>query len=135
MSQIGYNTQILVDDGASNAYVAFPDAFAYSHPAPEWGTVEATNLDASNRYRQYLATMKEPGEASFKQRYTEDYLDRLVDLWDGANHNWKAIFPDGTYGIYPGILTKIELGEITPDAVMEMTVSIKVTGPVVYTTA
>jgi hypothetical protein len=124
-AMIGNTTTIQVSDGASAAYSSVPNAFAITVPAPEFQTVEATNLD-SGGVRQHISALKEPGEFSFKFRYNETQLDRSLD-WRGTALNYKVIFPDSSHLITPGLCTKIEMGEVTPDGVMECTASVKAT--------
>lgn len=134
MADIGHSTTIACSDGVSAAYQTFADAFAITFPSMEYEQVEATNLDSPNRIKEYLNGLCEPGDFGFSQRYSEAYLDRLLDL-RGATHNWKITLPDGSHAVVSGVVTKVELGEITGGGVMDMKVTIKARGDIVFTVA
>lgn len=132
-AMVGNTTTISVSDGVSSAYSAVPNAFSITVPSPEYQTTEATNLD-SNGVRQHISALKEPGEFSFKFRYLEAQLDRALD-WRGVSLNYKVAFPDGSHIVTPGLCTKVEMGEVTPDGVMECTASVKATDIGTFTVA
>lgn len=123
VGNIGSGTQLLVDDGVSNAYVAIADAFSISLPWAEHQQVECTNLD-SGGVVQRINGLIDPGTGSFKCRYTEAALDRMVDLL-GVAHNFKIINPGSSTYVVNCRATKTELGEITPEGVQDFTMSLQ----------
>lgn len=129
MADIGYGAKIYVDDGVSGAMAAFTDVTQITVPMQEDSSVEITHLQSSGRYREYVPGLIEPGECSFTQRYDKTAYDRVFGL-KGANHTFQIEFPDGAEAEFDGFITKVECDISGADAVVDIKVSIKVTGAV-----
>lgn len=131
MATIGYGSSIEIDDGTSAAFVAFDAVTSITVPSQEQATVESTHLLSANRYREYVAGLIEPGDCGFTCRWSDTAYARVLSA-RGAAHMFKIKFPDTSHADFAGIITKAEI-EVGFDAVVDIKVSLKVTGPVTFT--
>jgi len=132
---IGLGAKISVDDGTGTPpanVVDFTDVTQITVPTSDINVVENSHLGVLNRTRTYVAGLIDPGMMDFTQRYTDDAYDRALKLRGNA-HNWTITFPDTSKAAFAGFVTKVECDIAALDQIVDMKLSVKVTGAVTFT--
>jgi predicted secreted protein len=119
--------------GTAITYTPIPEINGdVTGPALALSTVEATNHDSANNYREYLAGLVEPGEMSFKINYiagdvTHEALQTA--LTTRAVKPFEVEWPDGDAVRFDGLVTKFSKTS-GMESMLSMDVTIKITGVV-----
>lgn len=82
------------DEGAT--WVEIPAVVSVTLPEEDVDYQEVTSLDSPNGYREYIAGLKDAGEATMEQRYTRPAMAQL-DADKGIVMDYRITFasPDG----------------------------------------
>ncbi len=137
MAFSSFGTQLQIGDGATptEAFTTIAEVMDISGPGLQQGTVEVTTHSSTNRYREFLATLKDGGEVSFDINYlpangTHDPTTGLLKKYeDGTIANYQLIFPDtaATQWDFSGIVTGFEPSEPV-DGALTASVTLKISG-------
>src|SRR5882672_4579063 len=120
--QLGYGATLSVSG------TALPNITEINMPALDVSYVEATHLQSPNRYREWVPGLRDAGDASFKQLYTEAALTYAL-AQKGVEQPFKISFPDGAQCSFQASLSKSEC-DLTPDAVAIISHTMRVLGQV-----
>ena len=63
---IGHSTQFKIEDSpGAGTYTKIAEVSSINGPSFSMDTVDATNMDSTNRWREFIAGLKDGGEVSF----------------------------------------------------------------------
>lgn len=106
-----------------------------SGPGLSRDAVDVTSHDSPNKYREFIAGLKDAGEITFDINFIPTNATHSVasgvlkDFQDGTRRNYKLVFPDAgnTEWICPCIVTGFEPSEPIDDR-LTASVTLKVAG-------
>lgn len=131
-ADIGYGATFLIKNGGGT-YDAVAEVSAITPPGRSRDAIDATHLTSPDRYKEFIAGMKEGGDASFTFNYVPAASDALVAAFEAGKGDFRVGFPSGTVALdFGGIPTSWEPGEMSTDK-MTGTMTIKSTGKAVLT--
>ena len=124
-----------IGDGASSeVFTDLAEVISISPPSQATDMIDVTQLKSTDRLREFIAGFIDPGDVSLELNHVPgSAADIAIQALEGlsATTNFRVTFPDGSGGsvtwIFAGFLSGYE-PNITPDAAMTATVTIKVTG-------
>ena len=126
----GYNTTVQLDN-ASGVLTTLGDVKSITALPLSVGTVETTTLTSTSGYREYIGTLSGLGECSLTVNFdplnATDVLVRAA-VTDRVARTLKITFPDSSYQQAEVIVTGWEIGDVTPDGLMEATMTVQGTG-------
>lgn len=131
-AKIGFGTTLGkgAADGPPETFASLGELNMITPPGLTRETVDATSHASADRVREFIAGLRESGEAIFELNYIAGGAawDALKASYDSdAPGNWKITFPNAESVIFPGLVT--ELGPETPMAdKMTLKGKIKATG-------
>lgn len=129
-ADIGYNTRFGIEGLTPGTYVNVAEVVSIAPPNVTRDTVEATHLQSPNSWKEYIAGLKDAGEASFTLNYVPSATEAMLAAFDAERGNYQITFPNGVMLRFAGIFTSYSRGELTPEGKMEASVTIKATGAV-----
>lgn len=101
-------------------------------------SIEVTNHDSTNAWREFLPGMRDGGEVTLTANWlptnaTQDGTTGILESFtDDDNHNWKIIAPDTIITIsFSGHVTAFE-PELPMEEQGKLSVTIKISGPVTF---
>ena len=130
-----FGTKLQIGDGATSE--SFSDIAELNDIVPPNMTkdsIDITNHSSADRYREFMAGMKDGGTVSFKGNWlpnnaTHDENTGVLESFnDDVNHNWRLVLPDsaGTFS-FAGHLTSLNM-ETPLTAQATISGSIKISG-------
>lgn len=125
------------DDGTT--YTTIPEARGLAVPSPTTDYQDVTNLDSTNRTREFVKGLIDPGEITLNCNYTSaGYEQQIADQAETAAIYYRATMPPLNGQVTGDVFTF--RGYPTPaiqaddaGAPMSMTVTIRITGAVTWT--
>ena len=133
---IGFGATLEIDDGgtgaASGAYTEVPMITSLGVPARTTGIAESKRLDLPQAVIKKIATLKDGGEFSIKQQFTNAQFARLEVIREARQtNNFKITIPDDdgdTEIIVPGIITANKTDALEADKITEFETMVTVAG-------
>ncbi len=136
MSIIGYGTTIGYSL-TNGSFTAVAQVTEISPPETTVGEAKVTHLLSPNAFHEYIASLGEGGEGSFKFLFAKTLAATLRTMQAGRlTYYWQVTFPDGTSQgstlVFQGHIKG--LGTMVPmEEKVECEIKIKVTGLPVFT--
>lgn len=127
-ANIGWGASFGIEGGTPGTYVKLAEVKAITPPGATRNTVDATHLESPDKWMEYIAGMKDTGEASITLNYVPSATDALFAAFNDETGNYEVTFPNGVMLRFGGIVTGWTPPELTPEGVMEATITIKPTG-------
>ena len=118
---IGWKSALYLHDGTS--LVKLAGVTNITPPNPTLGEAETTDLDAENRYRSFIPTMRDPGTLLRAARTAADVRSWEVVYSDSDGTPLRKVSGNG----YVQSLSEPEIGL---EDVKQQTLSIRVTGAI-----
>lgn len=90
-------------------------------------SIDVSNCDSTNKYREFIPGMIDAGEISLTVSYDKTLLDTLIDTTIGGDaETWTITFPGGSTFVCSGFLTNFSVtgeyaGSITADLTIKLT--------------
>lgn len=137
-AKTGWGGEFWLDNDAG-ALTELVEVKSFTLPNGETEQIDATHLKSPNRRREFVAGMIDDGELEVVMNLVSgSATDVLIETaqTDGVTRTWKAVVPRASGSrTYTGecIVTGYDHGTVEPDAVMEATLTIKLSGS--YTAA
>lgn len=130
----GYNAQFGIK-GGSSTYTYVAEVVSITPPGMTRETVDVTHLESDDEYREFIAGLKDLGEASITINYLPATSDALVTAFEAGKGDFRILFPSGAVGLdFAGIVTGYEIGDVVADDKMSATFTVKGTGKAALTT-
>ena len=136
----GYGAQLLIGDGASpEAFEAFASVVSITPGDMSTAVIEKTHLRSPDAHREKMAGLRDSGPFSVRLSYDPTHESQtnagggsgsfvsggLFAIWVAREtRNYKIVLNDGSPATefpFTGIVTRCQLGEIGPDAKIELT--------------
>ncbi len=115
---------------AAGAWVKLAEVVSIDGPGKSKETIDVTNLDSTDGYREFISSFKDGGTVSLEMNFTSDTYDIMDEDFesDGVN-NYEILFPDAgaTSFEFSAIVTELSLSA-SVGAQVTSSVSLKVSG-------
>ncbi len=129
----GVGTSFKRGDGASNeAFTAIAEINSISGPSMSRGTIDATSLDSTGGYREFIGSFRDPGTVTLNMNFTRDgYIQMKTDFESDSTVNYQIVLPDSgnTTLDFAGLVQDLPL-DIPMDDKITCAVTIKISGQV-----
>jgi predicted secreted protein len=112
---IGYSTTFAIESATPGTYTTLGEVADVTPPSLTRETDDATHMGSANRVREYIAGLRDSGEASVVLNYVPGGAawDLLKAAYDSdAPVNYKITFPNAATVTFPALIT--ELAPTTP---------------------
>lgn len=122
-------------DSSSGVYDAIAEVTNISGPSMSRDTIDVTNLDSTDGYREFITGFRDGGEMVLTMNFTVNGYEQLHnDFESDTVVNYQLVLPDaGEYTLgFAGLVTAMPL-TVPTDAQITMDVTIKITGAVTST--
>jgi predicted secreted protein len=120
-----------VGDGTSNeSFTAVAEVRSISGFNMARNTIEVTNLDSPNGYREFIAGFRDPGEITIEFNFTLDGYDGLKAKYDeDVTANYNIVLPDtgATEFVFTAWCTGLSGPNVTAENAVTGSVTLKVT--------
>lgn len=106
--------------------------------ASEAEEIDVTTLDSPNRSKEFIQGAKDPGSIEVAVNNCFDgQVEKLRAVYQsGAEREWVETYPDGKGTLtYTGYISALTFGEATPDGLLSVNFTIRLSGEPVYTEA
>lgn len=132
-AKTGWGGEFHFDDNA-DVLTEWVEVKSFTLPNGETEKLDATHLKSPNRRREYISGMIDDGDLEVVLNYvpgsTTD-LNIMQAFTEGDTRDYKAVVPRATTDweiTGTGFISGVDRGEITPDGVMEVTVTLTLVG-------
>ncbi len=122
-------------DSSSGVYAALAEVTNIAGPSMSRDMIDATNLDSTNGYREYIPGFRDGGEIVLTMNFTVNGYEQMhLDFANDAAINYQLVLPDaGAYTLgFAGLVTGLPL-TVPTDSQISIDVTIKITGEVTST--
>lgn len=132
----GKGTLLKMGDGAgTEVFTTIAEVKSIGGPSFASDTIDVTSHDSPGAYREFIASLIDPGELSFDINFvptdaTHNVSTGLLrDFQNRIRRNYKIVFPDtsATTWNLQGIVTAVQINAPTDD-VLSASITIKITG-------
>jgi predicted secreted protein len=118
-------------NSAAGDWEKISEVTSITPPNKSRDTVDVTDLDVSDGYRQFIGTIRDGGNVSFTMNFTRDgYAKINEDFENDSSQNYEILLPDAdnTSFEFEGLVTELPVGEVVVDDVITVDVTIKISG-------
>lgn len=118
------------DGTAGGIFTAVAGVRSISGPGLARDTIDATDMDSTERWREFVSGLKDGGEVTLEVEFDPDGTDVtnwLADINDDDAGYYKIVFPDTTEWGFAGFMTAFEPDD-PHDDLMTASVTYKLTG-------
>lgn len=139
-AQLGYETGFAIAVPPSAGFVEVAEVTNLTPPGMTRDTVDATHLKSPDGFKEFIAGLKEGGEASITINYVPAVTDQLVAAFDAGKVRCQITFPaiDDAPALtltFTAIVTAWELNDVVADDKMSATFTAKCSGRPVFAAA
>lgn len=120
---------------SAEPFVDVAEIRSISGPEITRETIDVTNLDSVNEYREFIGSFLDGGEVTLEMNFTRNsYDDFLAEIQAGAALNYQIVLPDtgATTLDFAALVTRLGLA-IPTDEAITVPVTLKISGPVYLT--
>ena len=117
-------------DGPPETYTDIGEVISISGPSLSRDVVDATHMGSTEKWREFIAGLKDGGEVTIECNFDPDGTDVtnwLSDINTDSERTYQITFPDTTEWLFEGIMTALEVSDPLDDK-MTATATYKVTG-------
>lgn len=134
---IGHGTLWKRGNGATptEVFTTVAEVTALSGPGMSKDTVDATHMESTDRYREFISGLRDGGEVTVTLNLNAKgaaFSNALADFNADEPVNYEMVFADGTEFAIAGILTGFN-PDMPLDDKMTLELTYKVTGKPAYT--
>lgn len=119
------------------ASITIAEVVDISGPELKKDTVEVTHLLSPNRYKEYLSSLRDGGEVTFKLNFqpNESTHKELTASYNAdAPENWSIVWSDGTtWGPFSATITSLSPAA-AKDKALECSATLKLVGTITLPT-
>jgi len=135
---IGHGTEMKMEDTpSSGTYTKIAEVQSINGLSLSMDTVDVTNMDSTNQWREYIAGLRDAGEVTFDVNWNmtaathgiSTGLLRDFNASSTTTRNWQIIWPDtgATTWSFSGITTGFSISDPF-DGTVTASITIKLTG-------
>lgn len=128
----------LVKSGSEADDTVIAHITSIGEQATEAEEIDVTTLDSPNRSKEFIQGAKDPGsvEVSVNNMFDGQVAKLRALLASGETRTWVETYPDDAGTLtYTGYISALNFGEATPDGLLSVTFTIRLTGDPVYAEA
>lgn len=128
----------LVKSGSEQADTVIAHITSIGEQATEAEEIDVTTLDSPNRSKEFIQGAKDPGsvEVSVNNMFDGQVAKLRSLLASGETRTWIETYPDDAGTLtYTGYISALNFGEATPDGLLSVTFTIRLTGDPEYAEA
>lgn len=103
-----------------------------SLPGIDAGEIDVTTMDSVEKWKEFIASLKDAGELSVDVLYTDSQYGALLDAIGGDNEDWTITLPDGATFVCAGFLKSVG-GEVPMDGAIANALGIRLSGKPTFT--
>ena len=129
IADIGYDSAFAIGSGDPLTYTPVAEVVSITPPGMSRDAIEATHLKSPGGWKEFIAGMKDGGEASFTLNLAPSATDALVTAFNADSGNYQITFPNGVMLRFAGFFTAYTPPDLTAEK-MEASVTVKVSGAV-----
>jgi predicted secreted protein len=129
IADIGYDSAFAIGSGEPLTYTPVAEVVSITPPGMSRDAIEATHLKSPGGWKEFIAGMKDGGEASFTLNWAPSATDALVTAFNADSGNYQITFPNGVMLRFAGFFTAYTPPDLTAEK-MEASVTVKVSGAV-----
>lgn len=126
-ANIGYDSSFGIESGVADVYDVVAEVVSIKPPSMSRDTEDATHLKSPGAVKEFIATLKEGGDASIGLNFVPSATDALVAAFDAGAGKFQITFPNAVTLTFEGIVTEYDIAELT-NSKMGATLTIKPTG-------
>lgn len=131
---IGFLSKFGIKSSGSN-YTMVAEVVSISVPSMSRETVDVTHLGSDDKTKEFIAGLKESGEAVITINFVPSVADVLVTAFEAEEGDFRILFPSGTVALdFHGIPTEYAIGELVKDDKMSATFTVKASGKATLST-
>lgn len=136
-ASIGWKSQFWLDDG-SNVLTQILGVLTIDPPTVETGEAETTDLEATNRFRTFIPTLKDPGTITVTLNYVGNSASDVIiraAATDLVTRDWEIVYSDNAGAVGrqisgTGYVSSISEPQISIDGVKTYSFTIRISGAV-----
>lgn len=129
---IGFGATLEINDGSADAFVVVPMIISLGIPAETVGVVESKRLDLPGGVIKKLTTLKDGGEVSIKQQFTNAGYARMEALRAAKGEKrFRFTIPDDngdTVITVPGFITANKTDGLESEKITEFDTMVSISG-------
>ena len=123
---LGYDAAFGIYNGST--YDDIAEVKSIQPPGYSREAVEATHLKSPDAYKEFIAGLKDMTESTLTLNWVASATDALLTAFEDDTGSYQITAPNGVMLRFAGFFTAYTPPQMTPDGVMEATVTIKPTG-------
>lgn len=127
-AKIGHLTTFGIKIGEANTFTKIAQITNLTPPGMTRDTIDATHLESPDGYKEFIAGLKESGEATITVHYDPSTSDTLVEAFEAGAGAFQITFPNKVTLTFDGIVTGYELNDVVADDKMTATFTVKCSG-------
>jgi predicted secreted protein len=128
-AKIGYGAKFGIEGVTPDTYVVVAEVTGIKIPSMNRSAEKATHLESPEGWEEFIAGMKNLGDASFNLNWVPSHTDVMVAAFLDETGKYQIIAPNGVRLQFTGFFTAYDIGELTTSK-MTAAVTIKATGKV-----
>ncbi|RZJ44971.1 MAG: hypothetical protein EON87_08645 [Brevundimonas sp.] len=130
----GFGTLVEYITTLPSTYGTIGELVAVTPPSKTRDTIDVTHMASPDGYREFIAALRDGGEASLTFNYTKAGFTVLTTIFDSdALKTFRITLPDASTFVFDGLLTEAPLDNVEVDGKVAMSATIKVSGKPVFT--
>jgi predicted secreted protein len=136
MIMTGKGTKFSIGSGSPLTYTDVANVATITPPQLTRDTVDVDTLDPADGYKQFLTGLKDGGEVGITLNFDPEDTGQ-TSIYNAFENdtpgNYKITFPDGSNWTFSGLLTAYEPQDVAAADVVQVQVTIKVSGKPTFT--
>lgn len=134
MADIGFSSTFAIESATPDDFVVVAGVVSIGSPALSRDVVDVTHLNSADGYKEFIPGMKDAAEAKLGLNFDPAEQATLEAAFDAGAGRFQITLPDTSTVTFDGVVTGLEMGEITNDK-MSATFSVKPNGKPVLAVA
>lgn len=127
IAAIGYGSTFGIDNAKSGIYTTVAEVVSIKIPGFMREAIDATHMTSPDKYKEYIAGLKDMSEATITLNWVPSVTDVLVAAFEDEDANYQITAPNGVRFRFSGFVTEYSPPELTNEK-MEASVTFRPTG-------
>jgi predicted secreted protein len=127
-ADIGFGAVFSIGATIAGPFTAVAEVTQITPPGMSRDAVEVTHLTSLGEWKQFIAGLKDGGEAQLTFNYVAAANDAILTAFNANTGAYQITFPNGVMMRFAGFFTGYTPPELTPGNAMQASATIKVTG-------
>jgi len=127
-ANIGHGALFGIEGVTPGTYVTVAEVVSITPPGMSRDSVEATHLTSPGKWKEFIAGLKDAGEASFTLNFVPSATDAVFAAFNADSGKYQITMPGGVMMRFDGFFTGYTPPALAPGDKMEASATIKVNG-------